>query len=164
MADESLQDSTIDKADRGSAKAVLFKIAEVVLAVFSVGLIVDPFNSFQQIFNKPRTKLDDIAFIYITIGGFVIFNTLFAISHVLGDRIPKRTTMMFAAVGALFHVVAGSVIVHNWRKLHGDYVYVQNNAIYPSKQYMDMLISGAVFTFLDAAIFVAEVVFVFKYS
>lgn len=71
--------------------------------------------------------------------------------------------LMFASVGALLHVVAGSLMVHNWRNLNGRYYYSYNE-IYPSKQYMDMLISAAVFTFVNAAVFIAEIIAILRYS
>jgi len=66
-----------------------------ILAVFAIGLSVDPMNSFQRIFNKPRFKLDDAATIYVTVAGYILINSLFIISHMLGDRVPKRTVMSF---------------------------------------------------------------------
>lgn len=72
--------------------------------------------------------------------------------------------ILFSSVGCLFHTIAAGIIVHNWRKLIGDYVYVQNNAIYPSKMYMDMLLSGSIFTFINAAVFAADVYVTFKYT
>lgn len=140
------------------------KILEVVLAIFAIGLIVDPLNSFQWIFNKPRFKLDDAAVIYVSIAGYVLINTLFIISHLLGDRVPKRTLILFTSVGAFLHIVAGSLLVHNWRMIHGPYYQIYNNEIYPSKQYMDMLISGAVFTFVNAAVFVVDILLIIKFS
>lgn len=137
---------------------------EVIVAIFAIGLAVDPLNSFQRIFNKPRFKLDDAATIYISVAGYILINSLFVISHMLGDRVPKRTLLLFASVGVCMHVVAGSLMVHNWRKMNGSYYYVHNNEIHPSKQYMDMLISAAVFTFVNAAIFVAEIISLIRYS
>lgn len=72
--------------------------------------------------------------------------------------------LLFTALGAFLFIVAGSVIVNDWRKLRGSYVQVSNNAIFPSKQYMDMLISAAVFTFVDAAVFVLDVFITYQYS
>jgi len=65
-----------------------------ILATFAIGLAVDPMNSFQRIFNKPRFKLDDAATIYVTVAGYILINALFVISHMLGDRVPKRTVML----------------------------------------------------------------------
>lgn len=65
-----------------------------IVAVFAIGLAVDPMNSFQRIFNRPRFKLDDAATIYISVAGYILINSLFVISHLLGDRIPKRTVML----------------------------------------------------------------------
>ncbi|XP_076172835.1 uncharacterized protein LOC143149389 [Ptiloglossa arizonensis] len=140
----------------------LIKIVEVILAVVAIGLIVDPLNSFQRILIKSRFKLDDAAIIYVSIAGYIIINTLFIICHFLGDRIPKRTLILFSSLGALLHIVAGSVIVYNWRKIVNP--YTNNNEFYPSKQYMDMFISGAVFTFLDALVFIAEIILTIRYS
>lgn len=137
------------------------KILEIILAVFSIGLIVDPLNSFQKFSTRLHFKLDDAAIIYITIAGYIIINTLFIICQILGDRIPKRTLVIFSSVGALLHIVAGSVIVYNWRKILGPYY---NNEFRPSKQYMDMFISGAVFTFANAVVFILEVFFIIKFS
>ncbi|XP_014481774.1 PREDICTED: uncharacterized protein LOC106748089 [Dinoponera quadriceps] len=166
MADESQQSQ--QPASKGhkvlSHLPIAIKVFEVVVAIFAIGLLVDPMNSFQKIFNRPRFKLDDSATIYITVAGYILINSLFIISHMLGDRVPKRTLLMFASVGALMHVVAGSLIVHNWRNLHGRYYYSHNNEIHPSKQYMDMLISSAVFTFVNAAVFIAEIIAILRYS
>jgi hypothetical protein len=65
-----------------------------IVAIFAIGLAVDPMNSFQRIFNRSRFKLDDAATIYVTIAGYILINTLFVISHMLGDRIPKRTVIL----------------------------------------------------------------------
>lgn len=163
MADDSQQDQHAPK-ERKVVRHLpfLIKILEIILAVVAIGLIVDPMNSFQKIQIRTRFKLDDAAIIYISIAGFMIINTLFIISHCLGDRIPKRTLILFGSVGALLHVVAGSVIVYNWRKILGP--YYTNNEFYPSKQYMDMFISGAVFTFVDALVFVVEIIVIIRCS
>lgn len=71
---------------------------------------------------------------------------------------------MFASVGAFMHVVAGSLMVHNWRKMNNSFYFAHNNVLQPSKQYMDMLVSAAVFTFVNAALFVAELVATIRYS
>ena len=72
--------------------------------------------------------------------------------------------MIFSTLGALFHIIAASLIVHNWRKLNGGFIQAYNNEVYASKQYLDMLISGAFFTFLEATIFVFDVFLTFRYS
>lgn len=164
MADESQQESQPAHKERKIMNYLPFslKILEIILAVFSIGLIVDPLNSFQKFLIKSHFKLDDAAIIYITIAGYIIINTLFIICQILGDRIPKRTLVIFSSVGALLHIVAGSVIVYNWRKILGP--YYNNNEFYPSKQYMDMFISGAVFTFANAVVFILEVFFIIKFS
>jgi hypothetical protein len=136
----------------------------VILAIFAIGLAVDPMNSFQRIFNRPRFKLDDAATIYVTVAGYILINAVFIISHILGDRVPKRTLIIFASVGAFMHVVAGSLMIHNWRQMNGPYYYVYNNEVHPSKQYMDMLVSAAVFTFVNAIVFVAEIAAIIRYS
>ncbi|XP_076656935.1 uncharacterized protein LOC143361436 [Halictus rubicundus] len=161
MADESQQEQHASN-ERKIIRHIPFiiKIVEVILAVFAIGLVVDPMNSFQRILIRTKFKLDDAAIIYITIAGYVIINSILLISHFLGDRIPKRTLVLFSSLGALLHVVAGSVIVYNWRKIQGP--YYNNNEFYPSKQYMDMFISGAVFTFVDALVFVLEVVVIVR--
>ncbi|XP_070149013.1 uncharacterized protein [Polyergus mexicanus] len=143
---------------------IAIKIIELILAIFAIGLAVDPMNSFQRIFNRPRFKLDDAATIYVTVAGYILINGLFVISHMLGDRVPKRTLIMFAFVGAIMHLVAGSLMVHNWRQMNNSYHYVYNNEIYASKQYMDMLISAAVFTFVNAVVFVVEIIAIIKWS
>ncbi|XP_017882141.1 uncharacterized protein LOC108626149 [Ceratina calcarata] len=164
MADETQQVQRTRK-ERKFIRHVplLLKILEVILSVFAIGLIVDPMNSFYKLSIRSRFKLDDAAIIYISIAGYLIINTLFIICHILGDRIPKRTLILFSSLGALLHVVAGSVIVYNWRKTLGPYGY-SNNEFYPSKQYMDMLISGAVFTFANAVVFILEVFFIIRSS
>lgn len=164
MADEAQRTPEVPKESKISKHiTVSFKVVEIILSIFAIGLIVDPLNSFQNIFNKQRFKLDDAAFIYVTVAGYVMINTLFIICHLLGDRLPKRTMILFASLGAILHIVAGSLIVHNWRTIQRPY-YSLNNEIYPSKQYMDMLISSAVFVFLNALAFVAEVFLILKYS
>lgn len=82
-------------------------------------------------------------------------------SHVIIDLLWLQL-VIFSSVGALLHIVAGSVIVYNWRKILGP--YYNNNEFYPSKQYMDMFISGAVFTFANAVVFILEVFFIIKFS
>ncbi|XP_043251576.1 uncharacterized protein LOC122396895 [Colletes gigas] len=163
MADDNPQDQRAPKKRKIITHLpFLIKIVEVVLAVFAIGLIVDPLNSFQQILTRTRFKLDHAAIIYITIAGYTIINTLFIICHFLGDNIPKRTLILFSSLGALLHIVAGTVIVYDWRKIVDP--YYSNNEFYPSKQYMDMFISGAVFTFVDAVVFIVEVGLIIRYS
>ncbi|CAK9816976.1 hypothetical protein ANTQUA_LOCUS9187 [Anthophora quadrimaculata] len=163
MADENQQEQRVRKERKMMRHLpILLKILEIILAVFSIGLIVDPLNSYQKILIRTHFKLDDAAIIYTTIAGYLIINSLFIICHFLGDRVPKRTLIIFSTVGALLHIVAGSVIVYNWRKILGP--YYSNNEFYPSKQYMDMFISGAVFTFVNAVVFTLEVFFTIKIS
>ncbi|KAI4498591.1 hypothetical protein M0802_006297 [Mischocyttarus mexicanus] len=164
MADETQRTPEVPKETKISKHIpIAFKVVEIILSIFAIGLLVDPLNSLQKVFNKPRFKLDDAAFIYVTVAGYVMINTLFIICHLLGDRLPKRTMILFASLGAILHIVAGSLVVHNWRTIQRPY-YAVNNEIYPSKQYMDMLISSAVFIFVNALAFVAEVFLILKYS
>ncbi|XP_043471697.1 uncharacterized protein LOC122504587 [Leptopilina heterotoma] len=162
MAEDGVQSS---ESDFLGTYPILAKVAQVVFAIFSVGLIVDPFNSFHKIsYGHRSAKLDDIAFIYITLGSFLIINTIFLIFHaILGERIPKRLAMMFTTVGCLFHIIAASLIVHNWRKMQGALISTYNNETYGSKQYLDMLISGGVFAFVTFAAFVAEAFVTIRY-
>ncbi|XP_043281947.1 uncharacterized protein [Venturia canescens] len=165
MADEALPTPTAVKERSGiSVTPIMAKILEVILAIFIIGLIVDPLNSFRRIVNRPYLKLDDVAIIYITVAGYLIINTLFIISHALGDKIPKRMSIMFSSLGSLLHIVAGSVLVHNWRKRMNQFIDYQNNAIHMSKQYNDMLISASVFTFLNAAVFAFDIFLSMRYS
>lgn len=82
-------------------------------------------------------------------------------SHVMIDLLWLQL-VIFSSVGALLHIVAGSVIVYNWRKILGP--YYNNNEFYPSKQYVDMFISGAVFTFANVVVFILEIFFIIKFS
>lgn len=86
--------STIDKPIRSSLPIIvtIFHLFSLqVLAIFIIGLIVDPLNSFHWILNRPQLKLDDVAVIYISVAGYMLINILFLISRALGDRVPKRT-------------------------------------------------------------------------
>ncbi|KAK0085604.1 hypothetical protein PV325_004786 [Microctonus aethiopoides] len=136
----------------------------VILAVFIIGLMVDPLNSYQRIYNRLRTRLADVAIIYISVAGYLLINLLFVIGYTLGDKIPKRTSIMFSAVGSILHVVAASVMIHNWRTVMGSYVDFHNNATNSSKQYNDMLISSSVFTFINAVVFGIDVFVTMKYT
>lgn len=71
---------------------------------------------------------------------------------------------MFTAIGGFLFIVAGSLIVHDWRKFRGSYVQISNNAVFPSKQYMDMMISAAVFTFVDAVVFILDIFVTYQYT
>ncbi|XP_034934510.1 uncharacterized protein [Chelonus insularis] len=165
MADESLATPPPPKERRSWHVTILIaKIVEVILAIVIVGLMVDPLNSYQKIFNRPRTKLDDVAFVYVAVAGYLLINVLFLIGYVLGDRIPKRTLIMFSTVGCAMHIAAASVMVHTWRKAMGSYLDFHNNAIHSSKQYNDMILSGAFFTFVNAAVLGADVFLTIKYS
>lgn len=165
MADEDQQSQRPAPKNKFlSHLPIVIKVIELIMAIFAIGLVVDPMNSFQKTFNRARFKLDDAATIYVTVAGYILINALFVLSHMLGDRVPKRTLIMFASVGALMHVVAGSLMVHNWRKMNGPYYYVFNNEVHPSKQYMDMLISAAVFTFVNAVVFLAEIIAIIRCS
>lgn len=165
MADETQRAPQVPKENKFlKHTTILFKVIEIILSIFAIGLMVDPLNSFQRIFNKSRFKLDDAAFIYVTVAGYVMINTVFIISHLLGDRLPKRTMILFSSLGTILHIVAGSLIIHNWRNISRPHYHLQNNELYPSKQYMDMLLSSAVFVFLNVLAFVGEIFFTLKYS
>lgn len=165
MADENQRTPQVPKESKiMKHSTILFKVIEIILSIFAIGLLVDPLNSFQRIFNKPRFKLDDAAFIYVTVAGYIMINTVFIISHLLGDRLPKRTMILFSSLGVILHIVAGSLIVHNWRYINRSHYQIQNNEIYPSKQYVDMLISSAVFVFLNVLAFAGEIFLILKYS
>lgn len=72
--------------------------------------------------------------------------------------------IMFSALGSLMHIVAGSLMVHNWRRSMNAFIDFRNNAIHTSKQYNDMLISASVFTFLNAAVFAVEILLTIRYT
>ncbi|EZA62655.1 hypothetical protein X777_07470 [Ooceraea biroi] len=94
MADESQQsqEPTSKRRKILSHLPIAIKVLEVAMAIFAIGLAVDPMDSFQHVFTRSRFKLADAATIYITVAGYILINTLFILSHMLGDRVPKRTT------------------------------------------------------------------------
>ncbi|XP_044008908.1 uncharacterized protein LOC122852878 [Aphidius gifuensis] len=164
MADDSLSQVTIPKDRSGTMHRiqVILKIVQVCLAILIVGISIDPpFNHFQRIFNKPRATVGDIAIIYTAIIGYMIINMLFLIGHVLGDRIPKKTLLLFSSVGAVLHIVAASMMIHTWRKVTGEY---HNNAIHSSQLYNNLFMTSAILTFLNAALFGGDVVFTLRYT
>lgn len=75
------------------------------MAVFIIGLMVDPLNSYQKIFNRPRTKLDDVAIVYISVAGYLLINMLFIIGYALGDRIPRKTVSHDLVLMQLFVLI-----------------------------------------------------------
>ncbi|XP_063995330.1 uncharacterized protein LOC135172845 [Diachasmimorpha longicaudata] len=166
MAEESLPPTPVMKErEQRHSFPIITKIVQVLLAVLIIGLIVDPFNSHLKILNYPKRNLDDVAIVYISVGGYLLINGIFIIGYILGDRIPKKTSIIFSAVGFCLHIGAASVMVHKWRKMTGSYIdYQSNNAVYSSKQYNDMLISGAVFTFINAIIFAADVLITMRFT
>lgn len=167
MADDSLSTVTIPKDRSGTMHRiqVILRIIQVCLAILIVGISVDPpFNHFQRIFNKPRATVGDIAIIYTAIIGYMIINILFLIGHVLGDRIPKRTLLLFSSVGAVLHIVAASMMIHTWRKVTGEYIEFYNNAIHSSQLYNNLFLTSAILTFLNAALFGCDVAFTLRYT
>ena len=129
----------------------------------AISLVIVPFESFQEIYNKPRISVSDLAIVHVTIIGYIIINGLFIFSHFIGDRLPRRTVLLFLATGTLLHVVAGSVMISSWKRLGGDYTYTYNNHIYPSKLYMDMFISSSIITLLNAILFGTDVFMTIRY-
>ncbi|XP_011310330.1 uncharacterized protein [Fopius arisanus] len=166
MAEESLPPTPVIKERQQShALPLVIKIAEVLLEVLIIGLIVDPFNSQLKILNPAEKKLDDAGFVYTTVCGYLIINVIFIIGYFLGDRIPKRTSLIFSSVGACLHIAAASVMIRRWKRMTNSYIdYGMNNAVHSSKQYNDMLISASVFTFVNAVVFGVDVFITMRFT
>lgn len=56
------------------------------LSIVLVGLIVDPTNNGILAFDQNHSGI-----VYVSWPGYIIINTVLLITHLAGDRVPKRT-------------------------------------------------------------------------
>lgn len=121
---------------------ILCKLVELCLTIVIVGLIVDPTNSGILQFDQNHSGI-----VYVTWPGYILINSILLIGYVIGDRIPKRTMMLFSFVGGILYIAAASVAIHDWRQNQ-----ITPQGARPSKQYQDMTISAAVLAIFTALI------------
>ncbi|XP_015599326.1 uncharacterized protein LOC107269692 [Cephus cinctus] len=128
------------------------KIVELILLVISIGLIVDPLNSDMEI-NKNHA-----AIIYTSICGYILINTIIILSYLLGERQPKKTSIVFSTMGAILSCVAGLILIHDWD------TYQDNLISKYSSQYLNQMLSSGIFAILAIPFFILDAYFTNKYQ
>nr|KAF7437999.1 hypothetical protein H0235_000390 [Vespula pensylvanica] len=87
MPEESEKPSFSSRLQKYLKEAPFFcKIIELILCIISIGLIVNPFNEIH------REDIDHVAIVYVSLCGYILINAIIILCHLLGDRIPKKTS------------------------------------------------------------------------
>ncbi|XP_012273945.1 uncharacterized protein LOC105696234 [Orussus abietinus] len=153
MAEESDRSSSSGRFE-GALKDASFlcKIVELILCAIALGLVVDPFNDRMQ---PDRNRA---AIIYVSFCSYVLINAVAVISRLLGDRWPKKASIMFSGLGAILSFTAGLILIHDWNNFQGNMIsrYLQ--------RYLDQMVASGVLGILATVAFVFDGYYVAKYK
>ncbi|KAK6623800.1 hypothetical protein RUM44_010656 [Polyplax serrata] len=124
------------------------------LSIVLVGLIVDPTNNGILAFDQNHSGI-----VYVSWPGYIIINTVLLITHLAGDRVPKRTQILFSFVGGCLFVAAAAVSLEDWRRQHGESLLKTN-----VQQYSDQTIAAGILALFCALTFFIDVFVTIKFA
>ncbi|XP_012256923.1 uncharacterized protein LOC105686564 [Athalia rosae] len=152
MGDRSAASNVTSRLKNIVNEAPFFcKVIELIICVVTVGLIVDPFNSRMQ------ADPNHAAIVYVSLCGYILINAILILCYLIGERQPKRMSMVFSVTGAILCCAAGIVLIHDWSKLYGNMI----SQYY--KQYSDQMAASGVFALLAALVFLIDAIVTNKY-
>ncbi|XP_015515632.1 uncharacterized protein LOC107221231 [Neodiprion lecontei] len=146
MPDKSVRSNVRSRIKNFASEAPFFcKVIELILCVIAVGLIVDPFNNLQM---KP--DVNHAGLIHVSMCGYILINAIIILCYLLGERQPKRMSIIFAVVGAILCCASGVVLIYDWSKLQQDMIYKYWD------QYSNQVVASGVFALLASVVFLIE--------
>ncbi|KAL1453180.1 hypothetical protein WDU94_007346 [Cyamophila willieti] len=135
-----------------AASPILIKVVELILCLLSIITLISPFS------HKLQLNIHRAGGVYFAYFGALCAILISLSSHFLfREKIPRKTAMLRAWVFAFLTCISSLILIHDWRHL--------TTSIYsrPSKHYLDLLLSSAIFGLLTSASFFADIFLTFKF-
>ncbi|KAI5723094.1 hypothetical protein M8J76_001317 [Diaphorina citri] len=135
-----------------AASPILIKLVELILCLLSIGTLISPFS------HKLQLNIHRAGGVYFAYFGALCAILISLSSHFLfREKIPRKTAMLRAWVFAFLTCLSSLILIYDWRHL--------STSIYsrPSKHYLDLLLTSAIFGLLTSASFFADIVLTFKF-
>ncbi|XP_046737371.1 uncharacterized protein LOC124406071 [Diprion similis] len=154
MSDKGVRSNVRSRIKNFVSEAPFFcKVIELILCVIAVGLIVDPFNNLRM---KP--DVNHVGLTQVSMCGYILINAIIILCYLLGERQPKRMSIIFAVVGAILCCASGIVLIYDWSKLQ------KNITVRYWEQYSNQMVASGVFALLASVVFLIEAVVTKKYE
>ncbi|KAG7203929.1 hypothetical protein KM043_016948 [Ampulex compressa] len=138
MAEESVTNPNLRTRLRDYLKEAPFfcKIIELVLCVISTGLIIHPFSKIEQ------EDMNHVGIFHVSVCGYILINAILIVSHLLGERLPKKTGLAFSAMGSILCCTAGLILIRDWNN------FPSNLISQYFEEYSDQIVSSGCFAVL----------------
>ncbi|XP_014472424.1 PREDICTED: uncharacterized protein LOC106743268 [Dinoponera quadriceps] len=130
------------------------KIIELVMCVVATGLVAGP---FQQNQTRPA-DIHHIAIFHVAVCGYILINAILIMSHLMGERLPKKTSLMFTTMGAILCCTAGLILIHDWDNFSTNMIHAYLD------EYSNQTVAAGSFAILAALVFVVDTYFTNKYD
>lgn len=155
MAEETTASTLLTRLKKHLKEAPFFcKIIELILCVIATGLAVGPFQENQI---RP-TDIHHIAIFHVATGGYILINAILITSHLLGERVPKKTALIFTAMGAILCCTAGLILIRDWDNFSTNLIHAY------LEEYSDQMVAAGSFAIIAAAVFAVDTYFTNKYD
>ncbi|KAK0081698.1 hypothetical protein PV325_006459 [Microctonus aethiopoides] len=154
MAEEEGVRSRIPTSLKGYLRETPFfcKVIELLFCIIATGLIVDPFN------NRMQSNLNHAGVIYVALCGYIMINAILIFCYLLGEKLNKKTAIIFSGLGAIMCFTAGIILIHDWKNFQNNYISRYQD------QYLEQMLSSGIFAILASIIFAIETFFTNKYE
>ncbi|CAL1687148.1 unnamed protein product [Lasius platythorax] len=153
---EETSASTLLTRLKGHLKETPFfcKIIELILCVIATGLVAGPFQQNQL---RP-TDIHHIAIFHVAVCGYILINAILIMSHLLGERVPKKTALIFTAMGAILCCTAGLILIRDWDNFSTNLIHAY------LEEYSDQMVAAGSFAVIAAVVFAIDTYFTNKYN
>ncbi|KYM76822.1 hypothetical protein ALC53_12711 [Atta colombica] len=154
MAEETSSRPSLLTRMKGYLKEAPFfcKIIELVLCVIATGLVTGPFQQNQF---RP-TDIHHIAIFHVAVCGYIFINAVLIMSHLLGERLPKKTALIFSTMGAILCCTAGLILIRDWDNFSSNLIHAY------LQEYSDQTVAAGSFAILAALVFAIDTYFTNK--
>lgn len=156
MAEESTTMSSLSARLKKHFKepSLFCKIIELILCVIAMGLVAGPFQDSQT---RPY-DINYVAIFHVAVCGYVFINVVLIMGHLLGEKLPKKTALIFTTMGMIMCGTAGIVLLCEWNNFSSNLIraYLQ--------EYKNRIMAAGVFAILAAVVFAIDTYFTNKYD
>ncbi|RLU27063.1 hypothetical protein DMN91_000862 [Ooceraea biroi] len=156
MADETTTTSSLAARLKKHFKepSLFCKITELILCVIAMGLVAGPFQDNQT---RPY-DIHYVAIFHVAVCGYVFINVVLIMGHLMGERLPKKTALIFTTMGMIMCGTAGIVLLCEWDNFSANLIraYLQ--------EYKNRIMAAGFFAILAAVVFAIDTYFTNKYN
>ncbi|KAM0732132.1 hypothetical protein ACS0PU_001674 [Formica fusca] len=155
MAEETTASTLLTRLKGYLKEAPFFcKIIELIFCVIASGLVAGPFQQNQI---RPA-DIHHIAIFHVAVCGYVLINAILIMSHLLGERLPKKTALIFTTMGAILCCTAGLILIRDWDNFSTNLIHAY------LEEYSDQMVAAGSFAILAALVFAIDTYFTNKYD